>query len=90
MTMCVHCIVSGRVQGVFYRAATQEKASELDLTGWVRNMPDGQVEVVACGDNREVQKLLDWLWQGPAHAEVSNVDITDIENESIDGFTVRD
>jgi acylphosphatase len=57
--------VSGKVQGVFYRASTREQALALGLTGYARNLPDGAVEVLACGDARAIEALERWLWQGP-------------------------
>ncbi len=89
MTQCIRCIVSGRVQGVFFRASAQRMAQELDISGWARNMPDGCVEVVACGDENKVREFQDWLWVGPQHASVSDVSVTRIENRMIDGFSVR-
>ncbi len=71
----VHVVVHGRVQGVFYRASTLEKAIELGLTGWVKNRADGTVEVVVEGDREKVVKLVDWCRVGPRHAHVTNVEI---------------
>lgn len=73
MTDCMRCLVSGRVQGVFYRATTQQVASELGLRGWVRNREDGRVELEACGELDRLQQLRDWLWQGTPQARVSEV-----------------
>lgn len=65
--------VSGRVQGVFYRASTREQALALGLTGHARNLPDGAVEVLACGDEQAIAELERWLWEGPAAARVADV-----------------
>lgn len=70
---CVRCLVSGRVQGVWYRASTQQQARALGLTGRARNLRDGRVEVLACGDDAAVDALCAWLWQGPELAQVSDV-----------------
>ena len=70
---CVRCLVSGRVQGVFFRAATRNKAVELGLQGRARNLPDGRVEVIACGSEDRLSRLREWLWEGPTHARVSDV-----------------
>jgi len=70
----VHVVVRGRVQGVFYRASTQEKAIELGLTGWVKNRADGAVEVVAEGDREELNELVEWCRVGPKHAYVTDVE----------------
>jgi acylphosphatase len=71
--LCIHCYVSGRVQGVWYRASAQEEAKKLGLTGWAKNLPDGRVEVVACGSEETLMKFVAWLKKGPAKAEVSDV-----------------
>jgi len=67
--------VEGRVQGVFFRAHTQEKASSLGLTGWVRNTEDGGVEAVAEGDKKELEALISWCHKGPPAAKVFKVDV---------------
>ncbi|RDI97790.1 acylphosphatase [Dyella solisilvae] len=66
-------LVSGRVQGVFYRASTREQAVMLHLSGYARNLPDGRVEVVAGGDASALDALERWLWQGPPAAQVDAV-----------------
>ena len=71
--VCRRCYVSGRVQGVFFRASTREQAGLLGVTGHARNLPDGRVEVLACGDDQAVQSLCDWLRTGPPAARVSDV-----------------
>lgn len=70
-------IVTGKVQGVFFRVSTAEKAKSLGLTGWVRNMSSGQVEILACGQKGNVQALVDWCHQGPKEAQVDLVETTD-------------
>ena len=70
---CVKFVVSGRVQGVFFRASTREEALRLGLTGHARNLPDGAVEVVACGDDAALAQLGRWLELGPPLARVSSV-----------------
>jgi len=69
------CLVAGRVQGVFYRATTRARAEALGVTGHARNLPDGRVEVLACGTPQAVQALCEWLWQGPPAADVVSVEI---------------
>ncbi|WP_294946794.1 acylphosphatase [Sulfurivirga sp.] len=71
---CLRAIIHGRVQGVFFRASTQKKARALGLTGWVRNLPDGTVEVLAVGPRPALEALLDWLHEGPPLARVERVD----------------
>jgi acylphosphatase len=74
----VHVHVAGRVQGVWYRASAARKASELGLTGWVRNLPDGRVELVAEGDAEAVDALLSWCRRGPPLARVAGLDIREM------------
>jgi acylphosphatase len=71
---CVKFVVSGRVQGVFFRASTRAEAVRLGLTGHARNLPDGTVEVVACGDDAALAQLERWLELGPPLAQVSRVE----------------
>lgn len=75
MSTCLHCCVSGLVQGVFFRASTREQAKRLGVTGWVRNLPDGRVEIFACGEKSRLEALLEWLQEGPPHANVSGVEV---------------
>jgi len=70
---CVRFIVSGKVQGVFFRASTREQAQRLDVSGHARNLDDGTVEVIACGDAANLQALERWLQSGPAAARVDSV-----------------
>lgn len=70
----LHAIVRGEVQGVFFRANTQQRAAELSLTGWVMNRKDGGVEVVAEGEREPLERLLGWLRHGPPAASVEKVD----------------
>ncbi len=86
--VCVRCLVSGRVQGVFFRVSVREQAQKLGLSGTVRNLPDGQVEVVACGGQTAVEALQAWLWQGPPHAQVSAVSCEASETPVSGGFRV--
>jgi acylphosphatase len=73
---CAKFIVSGRVQGVFFRAATRDEALRLHLTGHARNLADGRVEVIACGAAGELNELERWLREGPPLARVSGVERT--------------
>ena len=81
----VHAYISGRVQGVFYRASTYEKARELGLQGWVRNLPDGRVELFCQGPEDQVDRLLEWCKVGPPAARVDNIDAT--THSPIDEYT---
>ena len=71
----VHCMVHGRVQGVYFRAATRQQARRLELRGWVRNCSDGTVELLAQGEQSGVQKLVDWCQHGPPGARVTRVEV---------------
>lgn len=68
-----HVIISGKVQGVYFRVETREQALALRVAGWVRNRPDGTVEGIFEGDREKVEKLIHWCRQGPPKAEVSGV-----------------
>jgi acylphosphatase len=70
-----HIFVSGRVQGVFYRAETKNNASRLNLTGWARNLPDGRVEAVIEGKEDNVNALIDWCRKGPSFASVTEIEV---------------
>ena len=90
MSERIHMIVSGRVQGVYFRAHTREKALTLGLTGWVRNLPDGKVEVVAEGDKSGLEELAAWCRQGPPAACVVSVDLSREEPEGgLEPFSIR-
>lgn len=71
----IHCFIAGRVQGVSYRAHAQREAMHLGLSGWVRNCPDGRVELVAEGEQETLQQLVSWCHQGPPAARVTEVEI---------------
>lgn len=68
-------VVNGRVQGVFFRAETRDRASSLGLAGWVRNNRDGTVEAAFEGDRERVESMVEWCRRGPALAEVERVDV---------------
>ncbi|MHB8741893.1 MAG: acylphosphatase [Sulfuricaulis sp.] len=88
MNCCRHYLVSGRVQGVFYRSSTESTARQLGLTGWVRNLPDGQVELVACGEEIRLNELESWLWQGPPRAHVEKVTAQQVTVQVFASFSV--
>jgi acylphosphatase len=81
--------VRGRVQGVFFRADAQRRASSLGLSGWVRNEPDGSVEAVFEGDPERVDSMVGWCRRGPAGAEVESVEAEDEQPQGELGFRVR-
>ena len=87
---CIHIVVSGKVQGVFFRAHTRDKAQELGLKGYVKNLPDGGVEVVAQGQEDKLNELIEFCKKGPESAEVTDVKIEEISSEEeFDDFEVR-
>ncbi len=87
----LHCWISGRVQGVWFRASTRDEGAQLGLNGWVRNLPDGRVEVVAQGERAPLERLLAWLHQGPPGARVDAVEVCwEAVGERLDAFDVRD
>lgn len=70
----IHLIVRGRVQGVYFRDYTRRRANQLNLLGWVRNLPDRSVEILAQGEPHEIQALADWCWQGSPQSQVESVE----------------
>ena len=89
MTKTVRAIISGRVQGVFFRDNTRTQALALSISGWVRNNPNGTVELEATGEADNIEKLIEWLHQGPPLARVSGVNVTDIELQSFTDFSIQ-
>jgi len=87
----VHLIISGRVQGVFYRASAQKRARELGVTGWAHNAVDGKVEIVAEGEKEKIEQFIEWCKEGTRIAKVERceVEYQDYKNEFPD-FTIRE
>lgn len=85
----VRTVVSGLVQGVFFRASTRQEAESKGLSGWVRNLADGRVEAVFEGDERAVEEMIEWCRVGPPGAVVSGVDVVREEPLGQRGFTIR-
>jgi acylphosphatase len=81
-------VVRGRVQGVFFRAETRDRAASLRLGGWVRNNPDGTVEAEFEGERERVESMIDWCRKGPALAEIEHVDVAWVEPRAESAFTV--
>ncbi len=82
-------VVSGNVQGVFFRDSTKDEASNAGVAGWVRNRDDGTVEAVFEGDEGAVQRMVEWCRSGPSQADVNDVDVSEEEPEGLSGFQVR-
>jgi len=85
--ICALCHVVGNVQGVFFRASARAEAQRLGVTGYARNLPDGRVEVLACGSADAVAELRDWLRRGPPQADVSGVACEPTDYKPLTGFT---
>jgi acylphosphatase len=81
--ICRRSFVSGRVQGVFYRATCVRQAQALGLTGFARNLADGRVEVLACGEPAAVEQFVAWLWEGSPASKVAGVETTEVDPATI-------
>jgi acylphosphatase len=82
-------VVSGLVQGVFFRDTCRREAAAAGVAGWVRNLPDGRVEAVFEGPPEAVDRMVAWCRRGPSHAVVENVEVRDETVEGLSGFWVR-
>lgn len=82
--MAKHLIITGLVQGIGYRASFMHQARALQLSGWVRNRPDGSVEAIVSGDAQALQSIIDWAWLGPSGAQVRNVTIVDVDDALVE------
>jgi acylphosphatase len=90
MSKRVRIRVHGRVQGVFYRATAQQKAAELGLRGWVRNRPDGDVELLCEGSGEDLEAMAAWCRTGPSGARVEHIDLSWEEpKEDFHDFAIR-
>ena len=85
----VDVVVTGLVQGVFFRATLRDRARDLGVSGWVSNESDGSVAAHLEGPPESVQALLDWCHRGPSGAEVDQVDVRDVPAAGVAGFSVR-
>jgi len=79
----VQVLVSGRVQGVYFRMFTQNKAKQFGVKGHARNLPDGRVEIIAEADNGSIEKLIQWCHKGPVTARVDDVEINELEADGV-------
>jgi len=90
MKLNVHVIVSGRVQGVWFRVNTKQKAEQLGVTGWVKNTHDGRVEAIFEGEESSIKEMIEWCHRGPPQAKIDNVEIDDqMPTNGFDGFSIR-
>ena len=85
--ICKKCLVGGRVQGVFYRATAARRARDLGLSGYARNLADGRVEVLACGEDAAVSAFVKWLWIGSSGCKVTSVEVTDAAVDAVQAST---
>jgi len=86
----VHVIISGRVQGVWFRASTKQTAEQLGLTGWVRNTADGNVEAIFEGEEDIVKKMIDWCHCGPPSAQVEHVEVKNQDpTNGFESFSIK-
>jgi acylphosphatase len=84
----VHLLIKGKVQGVFFRATAKDIADEMAISGWVRNTPDGDVEIIAAGSQQNIDRFVEWCKHGPEKAIVTNVSITQKEDQSFERFKI--
>lgn len=89
-TTAKHITIKGKVQGVFFRKHAKQKATDLALSGWVKNTDDGNVEIFVQGDINAIEQLVEWCWQGPPRAEVTIVETGHaMHDESFTDFTIH-
>ena len=86
--MTLHLLISGKVQGVFYRAEAKEQADALGIRGWIKNTPADKVEAVVSGVEENLTAFVEWCKQGPRRARVADVSVTPIDEQHFEGFTV--
>jgi acylphosphatase len=86
---CLRLIISGRVQGVWFRESMRQEALKLGASGWVRNLTDGRVEAMVCGDPISINQLLDWTRKGPPLAKVARVESEESLGDCFSGFEKR-
>jgi acylphosphatase len=89
MLKTVSIIVTGKVQGVWYRQSAKEKATELGVTGNVRNQPDSSVAIMATGLTNQLDLFIEWCRQGPPRAHVTLVEVTELPHQSFDRFIIE-
>ncbi|NOQ35612.1 MAG: acylphosphatase [Methylococcaceae bacterium] len=90
MNRSVSILVSGKVQGVCFRAATKKQADKLGVVGYAKNLNDGRVEINACGDDSAVSALINWSYKGSLFSKVKELEIIELEErESFSGFEIK-
>jgi len=88
MAETIRLIVEGEVQGVFYRRSAKEKADKLGITGTVRNLKDGKVEIIATGSSLQLEQFIQWCNQGPPRAVVTNITATPLTLQPFHNFII--
>jgi acylphosphatase len=86
--LTIHCFIKGKVQGVWFRASTKNMADKLQVTGWVRNLLDGTVEVMANGNQNKIEAFYTWLKKGPKLAKVTEIIYEVVEEQTFSSFTI--
>jgi acylphosphatase len=81
-------MIKGKVQGVYYRASARDVAREVGVTGWVKNMPDGNVEAIVSGSEERVEKFIEWCRKGPKNAEVLEVIVNESREKPLTDFRI--
>ena len=84
-----HIFLSGRVQGVGFRAFTRQQAAVLDIKGWVKNLADGRVEIIVQGERPQVKEMISKLKEGPSFAKVEDIEINEEEADDFSGFKIK-
>ena len=84
----VNLLIKGKVQGVYYRIAAKEEADKLGVTGWVKYVSEGRVEIMATGNDKQLELFIAWCRKGPEKAEVADVIVTPLSEQPFDEFTV--
>jgi len=88
MKVCTQVHVSGTVQGVFFRASAQQQAIEFGISGYARNLADGDVELIICGEQKNIDAMLKWLEHGPENAEVENIQSKQVPLQEFNHFSI--
>ena len=88
-TIARHVVISGRVQGVFFRDSLRRQAESRSVAGWARNTRDGTVEAVLEGEEHDVESVIEWCRRGPSRAEVTNLEIAPRSPEGLQSFAIR-
>ncbi len=84
----IHLLIKGKVQGVFYRATAKKVAEQLEINGWIKNTKEGNVEVIATGNEEALNEFINWCKQGPKDAKVTDVVLTTKNPEAFNGFSI--